>query len=54
MGKLMSMRGWGVLILIAILIVAAQVLSGMRLVSKLLWTAVALVAVSAAIGEWKR
>jgi len=50
----MSMRGWGTLILIAILIAAAEILRGMRLVSKLLWTVVALVAVMAAIGEWKR
>jgi hypothetical protein len=53
-GKLLSMRGWGVLILIAILIVAAELLRAFKLAPKLLYTAVALVAVSAAVGEWKR
>jgi hypothetical protein len=53
-GKLLSMRGWGTLLLLAILIVAAELLRGMRLVSKLLWTVAALVVVMAAVGEWKR
>jgi hypothetical protein len=53
-GKLLAMRGWAVLVLIAVLIVVAELLRGVKLVPKLLYTAVAVVAVSAAIGEWKR
>jgi hypothetical protein len=54
LSKVLSLVGWPVLLVIAILIAAAQLLSGMRLVHKVLWAAAAAVAVIGAFNEWKR
>jgi hypothetical protein len=49
---LSRLSGWHALVAIVLLVALAEVLRGMRLVSKLLWTGAAAIAVMAAVREW--